>query len=306
MTVRESLSNMAIFLGSQGMKPESKSALFYLNRARRLVYPLDDWTHTIKYICVRICDRCFVLPEDCAAIRAAWCGRSNVSVVNEYYDAVDQDFIIREAGDKAKVFRTGISMAAPFNPNYDQLYFSAANTDDLDKVITITYKDNYGSRNTEKITLLDDFQLTGTSNAVKEIHSLSKNRTVGNVDIFSSSGILLYRMDPFFTNGRFEQYKIDGSLCCDALLLKCKLRFRDYTEDDYDTAIDIESIDALEFAAKAMYEKSQSNIKEYQANILLARTHLEISKEDFETSSRGYEKIRLPSGNQRDEYGRYS
>ena len=305
MTIKDALENMSIFIGSQGMKPESKQALFYLNRARRLVYPLDDWVHTIKYTCVPVCDCCFVLPEDCAAIRAAWDGNNNVITTNEYFDAVDKDFVLRNSGCKVRVFRTGLSLALPIQPNGSELFFLANNMDDAGKFVRISYKDTMNSLSSEKIELLDDFQLTGTSYRIKEVTAISKDRTDGPVSILLSTGKEIYSMPPLFTSGRFEQYKIDGQITSPYLLLKCKLRFRDYTTEDYDSLIDITSIDALEFAAKAMYAKSQSNISGYQQNILLARTHLEVAKEDLESSNRGYVEMRLPSNSQRDEHGRY-
>ena len=295
MTVQEALTNMSIFLGDQGMGPKTEQALFYLNRARRLVYPLDDWTHTIKYGCIPVCDCCIVLPNECAAIRAAWDGNRVVDIANEYFDSVPREYLVRHKGSCVSLFRTGVSLPAPFEPGCSLLAFQATDDDDAGVDVNLKYKGPTGRVISETISLQDNFQLTETEYPVREILALGKGRTISPVNICTTSGRLFYVMQPTFTCGRFEQYKIDGNMCYNKLLLKCKLRYKDYTIDDYDSLIDIESIDALEFAAKALYSKSQSDTKGYQENILLARTHLEVAKEDLETSSKGYEHIRRQS-----------
>jgi hypothetical protein len=239
------------------------------------------------------------LPESCSAIRAAWIGGCPIPISNEYFDSVNREFLIRNRGQEVTIFRTGRKLAIPFKENGDHIYFQALNSDDAGAKVRASYSSTSGNDMVDTISLIDDFQLNHTEEQVRTVNGISKDRTKGEVDIIDSNGKVLYTMCPTQTSLGFEEYKIDiercKNICCDQILLKCKIRYKDYTKEDLDKEIDIDSIDALEFAAKALYEKSQSNIQGYQQNILIARTHLEIDKEDLETSSIGYEKMREAS-----------
>ena len=315
MTVREALDQMSTFLGDQGVKPESKKALFLLNRARRLVYPLEDWVHTIKYHCLPITGCCFVLPNDVSAIRAAWSGESVASVVNEYFDSVPRDVAMDLKGERIFFFRTGVNVAFPTQlTGNSKLGFYARDANDEGKNVTITYKNKAGSQITDKIELCGSLDTIYTTEEPVEVMAITKDVTKGEVQV----GVVqtrrgynqeyykpLYMMAPEFTTGRHEQYKINGQCVCSRVLVKCKLRYRDYTQQDYDTLLDIESIDALEFAAMAITAKQKNELKEYQANIQLARIHLDIDKEDLETSPRGFETMAGTRDHPTDQYECY-
>jgi hypothetical protein len=281
-------------MGDQGVDPKSKKALFLLNRARRMIHPLDDWLHTIKYYCVDLCECCFLLPWDAKAIRAAWDGDRVIEISNEYFDSIPRELAMDCKRDQADFFRTGLRIPAPFSVNGKRkIGFVARDACDAGKEIKVAYINRFGSKVSDKIELTDDFRPTFTAQEPAEIISFDKDRTNGNVDVIINNR-KVSQMKPRYTCESHEQYKIKGSLCCSRVLIKCKVKHIDYTEEDYDELIDIDSIDALEFAAMAYTAKQKNELREYQVNLLTARTHLEVDKIDIESSNKGFERMFAP------------
>tara|TARA_R110000772_G_scaffold18184_2_gene50764 strand:- start:25297 stop:26214 length:918 start_codon:yes stop_codon:yes gene_type:complete len=291
MTVKEALSYMSPFLGEQGSRPSSKKAMWLMNRARRLVHPMDDWVHTIKYYCLTLDDCCFTLPHDVKAIRAAWDGNSVVKVSNEYFDSIPREIAMDGRGVSTSFFRTGRNIALPARLcGTRKLSFIAEDLTDKGMEVTVMYQNTSGSQLTDHLKLNEDFLPVETTEEVRNVLSISKEPTRGQVQVVDNNKVV-YTMLPNFTNGRHEQYKVDGEVRCSRVLVKCKIAERDYTDADLGSEIDMQSIDALEFAAMAITAKGKQELGPYKANLSFARQHLDIDKIDIESSVSGFEPM---------------
>lgn len=294
LTLRQMLEEVSRFAGDSGNDPDSKESLRLLNRARLLMYPMDDWEGTIRFICVPCLDNCFFPPHDIESIRAIWDGNGNVDVWNDTHMQIDHNNIRNYCDRVARAAsKTGISQVLPVclpeEPWIPSLL--ATNGEDEGTEITITGRSSFGNKISSTVKLKECNEEVELTEEFKTIESIAKPQTCGPVTIYNSDK-KIYTLDACEENPCYHQYRMQGRTCGCYVVLKGKRKFRNYTTKDLDRYVDLTSVDGIEFAMLALNSKDKKGgegLAEYAGYLAAAKAHFEVVKEDLNSSARGYE-----------------
>lgn len=263
-------------------------AISMLNAARELLWPLDDWTGTVTYGCVRLNEGCFFLPFDIESVRKAWkCGQ-NIPINNENWLYVEQGMLSDFCDGEVSIVRTDKSVVIPVHfPTDDQIGFRPSDAGDEGKEIAVTIRNVFGSVSNEAIKLGSIRETVYAELAVRELISINKRPTEGAIQVYSKNDCDVetrrYVIEAYETDVRYWQYQSLNS--CECVVIKGKRKFFPYKETDLYREVDIKSMSALQFASQAIEHMRNKNYKEYQNALLIARTHLERTKEDIKRTS---------------------
>lgn len=284
MTIREYLSQSAI----TGGITDGCSAVDMLNAARQLLYPLDDWTGTVAYGCVRTNNSCFYIPSHIETIRKAWRCEKDIPIGNEGWYHLDANSLYQYCRDTIGVVRTDRSVVLPVGfPKDTEIGFLIQDDTDKGMKISVTAMNVFGSIVTSVLTLQDLETPVFAELQVRELLSISKPTTNGAIRVLSRCNRCIsniYLLEAYENNIKYWQYRAMGT--CDCLVIKGKKKFFAYRATDLDREIDIENPTALQFASQAIEHLRNKRYQEHTDAIKLARTYLERTKEDLRKSDR--------------------
>lgn len=286
-TVRQFLEDGgARYAGPQGASPTSCLALQYLNKARSTLWNRKDWIGTVEYGCIQLTGNCFYLPWHLDTIRAAWAGSERASLFDEYYITIE-DNILSDCCDLTcdfKVHKTGKRSPLPFTV-VGEHKIGFTNIDNRDNGTIVTMRFMSGSSiETETITL-DANKVSMTDNIAGKVLSISKGQTHGSVQVLvigtDGSVQVAHTLAPQEDVPEYTEYRGYGNHC-QAVVVKAKKRFVNFTEKDLDTVLDIKP-EGLEFAMQAIVAKEKNSLEGdnlYVSKLLLAEGDLETEMKD--------------------------
>ena len=263
-------------------------ALKLINAARRLLYPLDDWTGTIDYGCVNLCDSCFYLPYHLETIREIWNCDEIIHIGDEIWSSIGTGYLSSCCGEKAGVTRTDRHAAIPVQPPLGSI-LGVRPTDSNDNGFTIrfTVRNVAGTLDTDVIKVNGYEEIVYGDLIMGRIEGIQKDPTNGPVNIYyrDNRGVNcpLYTLQAEETSPRYYMYKSTCQSGC--AIIKAKKKLFPYTERDLYSELDIQSVNGMKFAIKALEHERSSQYDLYTAALKLARAHLERVKEDLKKTS---------------------
>jgi hypothetical protein len=263
-------------------------SLKIINAARRLVYPLDDWTGTIDYGCVNLCESCFYLPFHLETIREIWqcCGSPELG--DEIWSSIGAGCVSDCVGEKAGVTRTDRWRPLPVEPPMGSI-LGVRPIDETDKDFTIRFniRNVAGTVDTDVIKLGDYNEIVYGELILGKIESIHKDPTNGPVQIYwrDNRGVNcnLYTLQANETSPKYYMYKTTCTSGC--AVIKGKKKLFPYTERDLYSELDIQGTNGLMFAIKALEHQRSGQYNEFTAALKVARSLLERQKEDLKKTS---------------------
>jgi hypothetical protein len=263
-------------------------ALKLINAGRRLVYPLDDWTGTIEYGCVNLCDSCFYLPYHLETVRDIWQCCGPVPLGDEIWSSIGTGYLSSCCGDKVGVTRTDRVSPIPVQPPMGSIIgVRPLDAGDKDFTVRITIRNVAGSLATDEIKVKSFNEIVYGELIMGQIESIQKDRTHGPIVLYwrDNRGVncKLYTLQADEVSPKYYMYKSTCQAGC--AIIKAKKKFFPYTEKDIYGELDIQGVNGLMFAIKALEHQRSSQYDAYVAALKLARSHLERVKEDLKKTS---------------------
>lgn len=263
-------------------------ALKLINAARRLLYPLDDWTGTIDYGCVNLCESCFYLPYHLETIRDIWNCNGEVPLGDELWSSIGTGYLSSCCGEKAGVTRTDRSVAIPVQPPLGSI-IGVRPLDSGDKNFTIRFavRNAIGSLDTDVVKVKSYDEVVYGEMIMGQIEGIHKDRTLGPIVLYwrDNRGVncKLWTLQANEVSPRYYMYKSTCQSGC--AIIKAKKKFFPYTEADLFSELDIQSASGIEFAIKALEHQRAAQYNEYALALKIARSHLERHTEDLKRTS---------------------
>ena len=263
-------------------------ALKLINAARRLVYPLDDWTGTIDYGCVNLCDSCFYLPYHLETVRDMWKCNSSITLNDEIWSSIGTNSLSDCCGERMGVVRTDRSAAIPVQPPLGSIIgIRPIDAADKDFVVRFTIRNVAGSLAVDEVKAKDFTEFSYGELLMGRIESIQKDRTNGPINLYwrDNRGVncRLYTLQADEVSPRYYMYKATCESGC--VIVKAKKKFFPYTEKDIFSELDIQGVNGLMFAIKALEHQRASQYTEFTAALKIARSLLERVKEDLKKTA---------------------
>lgn len=266
MTVEDFLQNNESSIGAAGAAWNSCQALNQLNRARNLLYGLDNWHGLSGTICMNACGTISV-PYFVEDIKAVYrCNKLLYIAPGEYWTSGEESC----CGSEEKVIDNGEYSPIPIaNEFTTRIGVRSSDMEDDGKTIKITYITAGGSSITDTLTLNFD-GLAVTENSVRRITSVAKLHTFGIISFYSVGPDgecceKLFKAFPAETHLRYRQYCLSQSCCssCQQVIIKYKKKFLKFFETDYNKELDFPE-HAMYLAMIAISESDKRSVEGYK------------------------------------------
>lgn len=281
-TVEQLLEDIEFIVGHD---KDSCLALQWLNQARQILYPLGDFVGTIGYACIPTVDGCFCLPRDASHLKSAWtCKKINITLTPDPCCSTTCSDLCGIIGKKASIQRVVGNFVFPskLKPR-TILGFRPSDAEDAGKKVFVGYKDVGGSSISEKVTLAGIKETAWIGEEVLELRSISKEETVGAVNVYSSfNGCveLIDVIEHWESSVSRIKYKLVG---CDSVCMgiSYKKKFVKYTTADLSFPADIENAVALSHAMNSIKLMQEKSTEASGLELRTAKGFLEVDRQDL-------------------------
>lgn len=244
MTLQEFLKNNESSFGQKGAKWNDCANLKQINKARSLIYSLGVWDGMISYLCVKCLSGVFYLPFSAERILSAYRCSSGIKIAEgEYFSVVRGSNV----GDPISIIDNKVYSSTPVDIDYTGfINFRLTDFNDKGSNVNIVYRNTSGSIVTDNILIEKPFEKYRTSTKVKEILSLTKDSTSGNLEVLTGMGKYLFHLSPYETEAKYRRYCASTHCCskskcsCSSeIIIQTKNKFYPYTELHYSHIIDV-------------------------------------------------------------------
>lgn len=291
MNVKQFLQENSSSIGSSGAEWDDCSALTQLNRARSLLYSLGDWDGLTVYSCISQCATGkLITPWFASEIKAAYTCKGKVTIATgEYFSIVSKSCCGK---------RLGITDTQTYSPTPVDIgeqcrgiSLMSGDMDDEKQTISIVYMNRRGSIITDQFEITDAFKKHRTSSSIKQIISISKPATSGEIHFYSNDKgcPYLFSLSPYESSPRYRVYCLNnnecGSCCGGNIVLKLRKKYVPYTDKHYDHLIDLNPY-ALSLGMQAISAMDQRTVEGFNLHNSLVRNAVDfLKKEQLEKSS---------------------